>query len=78
MSSILNMIRKNDERLAFTVSETPWPEPPRSAKRLRSIYYSESQAFRGARIRSFANDGQTFAVMAVSRNPKIDRWCVIK
>ena len=78
MSSILDLIARNDDDIAFTVSETPWPETPRSAKRLRSIYISPDQAFSGATNRSRANDGQTFAVMAVRKNPAIDRWCVIK
>ena len=68
----------NDPNIVFTVSESAWPETPRSAKRLRSIYATEDQAFRGAMIRSRANDGKTFPVLAVERNPAIDRSCVIQ
>ena len=77
MTNILDRIG-SDPDIVFTVSESAWPRTPRSAKRLRSIYISPDQAFSGAEIRSRANDGQTFAVMAVRKNPSIDRWCVIK
>ena len=68
----------SDPDIVFTVSESAWPRTPRSAKRLRSIYATEDQAFRGAMIRSRANDGKTFPVLATERNPAIDRSCVIQ
>lgn len=68
----------NDPDIVFTVSESAWPETPRSASRLRKIYMTEEQAFRGASIRSRANDGKTYPVLAVKRNPAIDRSCVIQ
>ena len=76
MSSILAAIG-SDPDIVFTVSSAPWPETPRSAKRLRSIYTTAEQAFRGAKIRSRANSGEVFSVLAVARNPKIDRLCTI-
>ena len=68
----------NDPNIVFTVSESAWPETPRSATRLRKIYATKEQAFRGAMIRSRANDGKTFPVLATERNPAIDRSCVIQ
>ena len=77
MMSILDRIG-NDPDIVFTVSESAWPETPRSASRLRKIYMTAEQAFRGASIRSRANDGKTYSVLAVERNPDIDRSCVIQ
>ena len=68
----------NDPNIVFTVSESAWPETPRSATRLRKIYMTAEQAFRVALIRSRANDGKTYSVLAVKRNPAIDRSCVIQ
>mgnify|MGYP003120068154 CR=1 FL=1 len=68
----------NDPNIVFTVSESAWPETPRSATRLRKIYMTAEQAFRGAEIRSRANDGKTYSVLAVERNPAIDRMCAIQ
>ena len=76
MSSILAAIG-SDPDIVFAVSTAPWPETPRSAKRLRLIYTTAEQAFRGAKIRSRANNGEVFSVLAVARNPKIDRLCTI-
>ena len=67
MSSILAAIG-SDPDIVFTVSSAPWPETPRSAKRLRSIYTTAEQAFRGAKIRSRANNGEVFSVVGSGTN----------
>ena len=69
--------RYRDFKVVFTVSERAWPSYSTSARRLRTVYSSPDQAFRGAKIKSFANDGKVFSVLAVKANAKIDRLAAI-